>query len=71
MFILAREIQNGGYTREGLHKALLTMKPYAGVGGAITFDPKTREAQGKAFTPLVVKDKTFTAWSDCSKKLTN
>ena len=71
MHILAREIANGGYTREGLHKALLEMKPYAGVGGAIMFDPKTREAQGKVFTPLVIKDKAFAAWPDCAKKLTN
>jgi ABC-type branched-subunit amino acid transport system substrate-binding protein len=54
-----------------VQKALVTMKPYQGVGGSITFDPATREAQGKTFTPLVVKDKAFTVWSDCSKKLTN
>jgi branched-chain amino acid transport system substrate-binding protein len=71
MHILAREIRNGDYTREGLHQALLEMKPYDGVGGAITFDPKTREAQGKTFTPLVVKDKAFTAWRDCGAKLAN
>jgi branched-chain amino acid transport system substrate-binding protein len=69
--ILAREIENGGYSREGLHKALLEMKVYSGVGGDITFDPKTREAQGKTFTPLVVKDKAFTVWRDCSTKLSN
>ena len=71
MFILAREIKNGAYTREGLHKALLEMKPYDGVGGAITFDPKTREAQGKTFTPLMIKNKVFVAWPECSKKLMN
>lgn len=69
MYILAREIQRGGYTREGLQKALMTMPPYSGFGGALVFDPKTREAQGKAFTPLVVKDKSFTLWSDCQAKL--
>jgi branched-chain amino acid transport system substrate-binding protein len=69
MYILAREIKDGGFTRDGLQKALLSMKPYQGVGGAITFDPKTREAQGKTFTPLVVKDKAFTLWADCAKKL--
>lgn len=71
MHILAREIANGGYTREGVHKALLSMKPYIGVGGAIRFDPKTREAKGKTFTPLVVKNKEFTLWEDCAKKLSH
>jgi len=71
IYILAREIQEGKFTRDGLQKALSTMKPYQGVGGAITFDAKTREAQGKVFTPLVVKDKAFALWSECSKKLAN
>ncbi len=44
------------------------MPPYMGLGGAITFD-KSREATGKNFTPLVIKDKTFTLWDDCAKKL--
>lgn len=69
MFILAREIARGGYTREGLLKSLGTMQPYPGVGGAITFDPATREAQGKAFTPIVVKNKSFEYWGDCQPKL--
>ena len=69
MYILAREIQRGGYTRDGLQKALTTMQPFTGLGGALVFDPKTREAQGKFFTPLVIKDKSFTLWSDCQAKL--
>lgn len=67
--IVAREAQRGGYTRDGLQKALATMPPYMGLGGAMAFDPKTREASGKAFTPLVVKDKSFVLWSDCQAKL--
>ena len=65
----AREAQRGGYTREGLQKALASMAPYAGPGGSIAFDPKTREAIGKTFTPLVVKGKSFALWDDCAKKL--
>lgn len=69
MYILAREIPRGGFTREGLQKSLLNMPPYTILGGAIVFDPTTREAQGKAFTPLVVKNKAFTLWNDCQAKL--
>jgi branched-chain amino acid transport system substrate-binding protein len=71
LYILAQEIKEGGFSRDGLQKALLTMKPFQGVGGAISFDPKTREAEGKTFTPLVVKDKAFSLWSECSKTLAN
>jgi branched-chain amino acid transport system substrate-binding protein len=69
MFILAREIQRGGFSRDGLQKSLLSMQPYTDLGSAIVFDPKTREAQGKAFTPLVVKNKAFTLWGDCQARL--
>jgi len=69
MFIVAREIARGGYTREGLLKSLGSMQPFAGVGGAITFDPATREAQGKTFTPLLVKNGAFAYWAECSPKL--
>lgn len=69
MFILAREIARGGYTREGLLKSLQTMDPYQGVGGPTRFDPSTREAQGKVFTPLVIRDRAFQHWADCQTKL--
>jgi branched-chain amino acid transport system substrate-binding protein len=67
--IVAREIAGGAQTREALQKALASMKPYAGLGGTISFDPQTREAKGKAFTPLVVKDRAFALWDDCQAKL--
>ena len=69
MYILAQEIQRGGFKRDGLQKALLTMKPYQGLGSMISFDPKTRETKGKVYTPLVVKDKQFLLWQDCQAKL--
>lgn len=67
--IVAREIGAGVTTREELQKALARMKPFPGLGGNITFDSETREAKGKAFTPLVIKNKTFALWDDCRSKL--
>lgn len=71
MFILAKAVEEGKYTREGVRNALLEMKPHAGVGGPISFDPQTREAKGKEFTPLVVKNQKFTLWEECRAKLSN
>ncbi|MBZ9772385.1 ABC transporter substrate-binding protein [Mesorhizobium sp. CO1-1-8] len=71
MHILAEAIKAGDFKRDGIRQALLDMKPYQGIGGAISFDPKTREALGKVFTPLVVKDQKFSVWEECRAKLSN
>lgn len=69
MHILARAIEAGDYTRDGIRTALETMEPYAGIGGSIAFDPETREATGKTFVPIVVKDGKFALWDECYAKL--
>jgi branched-chain amino acid transport system substrate-binding protein len=69
VYIVAREAERGGFTRDGLQKALATMPPFPGLGGMISFDPQTREATGKTFTPMMIKDKSFVLWADCQDKL--
>lgn len=69
MHILASAIKAGDFTREGARKALETMEPHQGVGGVIAFDPQSREATGKTFVPIQVKDGKFALWDDCYAKL--
>lgn len=69
LFMLGEAIKAGGFTRDGTRDALEKLPPQKGVTGTIAFDPKTREAAGKAFIPLVVANNEFTLWKDCAAKL--
>jgi len=63
--------KKGNFTRTGTRDALAATKDFEGVTGNIGFDPQTREATGKKFIPIMVKDGKFAPWPDCETKLAN
>lgn len=64
IYILAEAIRKGGYTGEGISKALRTLKDYSGVSGKLSIDPES----GKPITALPdfivsVKNGEWQAWA--------
>jgi branched-chain amino acid transport system substrate-binding protein len=65
--MLAIAIKEGGGDRAKIRDAIAHAH-YDGVGGTVAFDA-TRNATGKRFVPLVIKDQKFSLWTDCAKKM--
>jgi branched-chain amino acid transport system substrate-binding protein len=63
IYLIAKAIEIGGPTRQGVHDALAKLKDVPSVtNGSVTFDVATRRVQNPKFTPLQVKNGTFVAW---------
>ena len=56
-YVLAEAIKRGGYTAEGIRKALAEMKDFKGVGGSITFGPE--RFPDLPLTLKIVKGRTY------------
>ncbi len=63
MNLIAKAIEIGGPTREGVHGALPQIKEVPSViYGQATFNPETRRVQDPNFVGLQVKDGSFVLW---------
>lgn len=63
IYIIAKAIEIGGPTRQGIHDALPKLKDVPTVlYGNITFDPETRRVQKPFFENLIVKGGQFVTW---------
>lgn len=63
IYIMAKAIEIGGPTRQGIHDALPKLKDVPTVMyGNITFDPETRRVQKPFFENLIVKGGQFVTW---------
>jgi len=63
MNLIAKAIEIGGPTREGVKAALPQLKDVPSViYGQVTFNPETRRVENPSFVNLVVKDGQFIAW---------
>ena len=63
IYLIAKAIEIGGATRQGVHDALPKLKDVPSVtNGKVTFDVTTRRVTNPTFTPLIVKDNAFIAW---------
>jgi len=63
IILMAKAVEIGGPTRQGIHDALPQLKDVPSViYGKVTFDPKTRRVQNPRFNNLIVKDGEFTPW---------
>lgn len=63
LHLIAKAIEIGGPTREGVHAALPQLKDVPSViYGKATFDPATRRVQNPNFVDLQVKDGAFVLW---------
>lgn len=63
MNLIAKAIEIGGPTREGVHDALPQIKDVPSViYGAATFNPETRRVQDPEFVGLQVQDGKFVLW---------
>jgi len=63
MNLIAKAIEIGGPTRQGIHDALPKIKDIPSViYGKVTFDPKTRRVQDPQFLDVQVKDGKFVLW---------
>lgn len=61
--LIAKAIEIGGPTREGVHNALSQLKDVPSViYGKATFDPATRRVLNPSFVSLQVKDGAFVPW---------
>lgn len=61
--LIAKAIEIGGPTREGVHAALPQLKDVPSViYGKATFDPETRRVQNPNFVNLQVKNGAFVPW---------
>lgn len=61
--LIAKAIEVGGPTRQGVHDALPKLKDVPSVlRGKVTFDLETRRVQNPTFFTLIVKDGQFVAW---------
>jgi branched-chain amino acid transport system substrate-binding protein len=69
LLMAAAATEKGKFTRTGTRDALAATKDFEGVTGKIGFDPQTREATGKKFLPIMVKDGKFVPWPECETKL--
>jgi len=67
LHLIAKAIERGGPTREGVHTALPQLKDVPSViYGKATFDPATRRVQNPNFVDLQVKDGAFVLWEGAS-----
>jgi branched-chain amino acid transport system substrate-binding protein len=63
MILIAKAIELGGPTREGVHSALPQLKDVPSVVyGKASFDPETRRVMNPEFVQLQVKDGEFALW---------
>jgi branched-chain amino acid transport system substrate-binding protein len=63
MILIAKAIEIGGPTREGVHSALPQLKDVPSViYGTSTFNPETRRVQDPEFVGLQVQDGNFVLW---------
>ena len=63
LHLIAKAIEIGGATREGVHAALPQLKDVPSViYGKATFDPETRRVQNPSFVELQVKGGAFVPW---------
>jgi branched-chain amino acid transport system substrate-binding protein len=61
--LIAKAIEVGGPTRQGIHDALPQLKDVPSVlYGKVTFDTATRRVQNPTFNNLIVKDGQFVPW---------
>ena len=61
--LIAKAIEIGGPTRQGIHDALPKLKDVPSVLlGKVTFDVTTRRVQAPKFPPIQVKNGAFVAW---------
>jgi branched-chain amino acid transport system substrate-binding protein len=61
--LIAKAIEIGGPTREGVKAALPQLKDVPSViYGKVTFNPETRRVENPSFVNLIVKDGQFVAW---------
>jgi branched-chain amino acid transport system substrate-binding protein len=61
--LIAKAIELGGPTRQGIHDALPKLKDVPSViYGKVTFDPETRRVQNPFFENLIVKGGQFVTW---------
>jgi branched-chain amino acid transport system substrate-binding protein len=67
--IIAKAIEVGGPTRQGVHDALPQLKDVPSVlYGTVTFDVTTRRVQNPRFNNLIVKDGQFVPWDGTKPK---
>ncbi len=63
IILIAKAIELGGPTRQGVHDALPRLKDVPSVtNGKVTFDVTTRRVQTPIFSELIVKDGKFISW---------
>ena len=63
IILIAKAIEIGGPTRQGVHDALPKLKDVPSVtNGKVTFDVATRRVLNPVFSPLIVKDGQFVSW---------
>ncbi len=63
MHLIAKAIEIGGPTRQGVREALPKLKDVPSViYGSVTFNPETRRVSNPQFVNLIVKDGDFVAW---------
>lgn len=61
--LIAKAIEIGGPTRQGVHDALPQLKDVPSVtNGTVTFDVATRRVQNPVFNELIVKGGQFVPW---------
>jgi branched-chain amino acid transport system substrate-binding protein len=63
VILIAKAIEIGGPTRQGIHDALPKLKDVPSVVySKVTFDPVTRRAQNPFFENVIVKNGDFVVW---------
>jgi branched-chain amino acid transport system substrate-binding protein len=70
--LIAKAIEVGGPTRQGIHDALPKLKDVPSViNGTVTFDVTTRRVQAPKFAPLQVKNGAFVPWDGVKPTIAN